>query len=361
MIQPDKDAYNDNRSAEHASRTRLAEDLRIGKVQLDGRVLLAPMAGITDAGMRRIAAEAGASLTFTEMVAAKSLTRGDDESRTRARSQGRGGHAVQIAGCEAGDLAEAARFAEDAGAQIVDINMGCPAKRVTGGFAGSALMRNLEHAAGLIRATVAAVSVPVTVKMRLGWDEASLNAAELARIAEAEGVQLVTVHGRTRHQFYNGTADWRAVRAVKAAVRIPVVVNGDCVGIVDARRMLEQSGADAVMMGRAAVGQPWLVGEIARELKTGVKPEPWSARRRANAACTHYTTLLRTFGRDKGLRHARKHLAGYAAHAGQSGPGQAWHRRLVSNEDPDAVLRMLEDMFLDSVSSKDAHGAGAAA
>lgn len=316
------------------------------------------MAGVTDAGMRRAAAEAGATLTISEMVAASGLARGEAESRIRAERQGQGPHAVQIAGCRAGDLAEAARLAEAAGADLIDINMGCPAKRVTGGLAGSALMRDLDLAVELIRATIAAVAVPVSVKMRLGWDESSLNAPELARRAEAEGVCMVSVHGRTRCQFYGGAADWAAVRAVKDQVRVPVVVNGDCRTAADARTMLDRSGADAVMIGRAALGQPWLVGDIAVELQTGLPRAALPAVTRAEVAKAHYLSLLAAFGEARGARHARKHLAAYAEHAGAEN-GEL-RTRLVRSEDPDEVLSLLDRVFLDGAEVGDQGHARAA-
>ena len=289
------------------------EQLRIGGLALSGRAFLAPMAGVTDVGMRRAAQRFGASLTVSEMVVGDHLARGEAASLARAMGAGLAPHVVQLAGCRAEALADGARAAQDGGALAIDINMGCPAKKVTGGLAGSALMRDLDGAVRLIAATVAAVSVPVTVKMRLGWDEASLNAPELARRAEAEGVALVTVHGRTRQQFYKGRADWSAVAAVKRAVSVPVVVNGDCLSPADARAMLAASGADAVMVGRAAVGRPWLVGAIAAALRGEVPAVPGLAARQ-EAALAHFDALLDLFGPAHGNRHARKHLVAYAEH-----------------------------------------------
>ena len=232
--------------------------------------------------------------------------------------------------------------------------MGCPAKGVVGGQAGSALMRDLERATALIRATVGAVSVPVFLKMRLGWDEASLNAAALARRAEAEGVGMVSVHGRTRCQFYKGRADWAAIRAVVDAVAIPVVANGDCGDVADARAMLAASGAAAVMIGRAAVGRPWLVGQVARALVadaggtdadgTGVDVRDPSAGQRRDAAITHYETLLSLYGVGQGVRHARKHLAGYATHAGVAAH-DPFHRALVTADDHRRVPVLLAAVF----------------
>jgi nifR3 family TIM-barrel protein len=316
-----------------------------------GSAALAPMAGITDLGMRRLAERFGASYTVSEMVASSFYSAGDPANRMRANGAGIASNIVQIAGCSGESLALAARIAQDQGATAIDINMGCPAKKVTGGLAGSALMRNLDHAVSLIAATVAAVSIPVTVKMRLGWDETCLNAPGLARRAEAEGVAMVTVHGRTRCQFYNGRADWAAIRAVKDAVRIPVIANGDCGSLGDARTMLDQSGADGVMIGRAALGRPWLVGDIAHGLATGQlrAPLPWNVR--LEAALEHYDTLLSIHGRDKGVRHARKHLAAYAAHAGD-GSASTLAQRLVTSDDPAAVRAMLTTIF-------DAHAGGA--
>ena len=322
--------------------------LRIGPLQLDGFGLLAPMSGVTDIVMRRIARRFGASLVISEMVASDDYVRGDQESRIRAEGEGVPDHAVQIAGCDPYWMGEAARMAEQAGAAIIDINMGCPAKRVTGGYAGSALMRQPDLALRLIEATVQAVSIPVTLKTRLGWDEASLNAADLARSAQDAGVQLVTIHGRTRCQFYNGQADWTAIGAVREAISLPLVANGDCTSPADAAAMRKASGADAVMIGRAAVGRPWLVGEIAASLAGSPWKEP-SPQAQREAAREHFDGLCSLLGPHKGLRHARKHLAAYAAHARRPGGAAdaADRLRLVTSEDANEVRRLLATFFDD--------------
>lgn len=305
------------------------------------------MSGVSDLGMRRAALEFGASLVISEMVAADDFVRREAESRIRAEGEGVSPHVVQIAGRDPHWMAEAARLAEASGADAIDINMGCPAKRVTGGLAGSALMRDIELATAIIRATIAAVSIPVTLKMRLGWDRGSLNAPELARRAEAEGIALLTVHGRTRDQFYKGEADWSAIAGVKQAVSVPVVANGDCTDPADAAAMLAASGANAVMIGRGAVGRPWFVGQIARFLATGkLGPLPgFDARRRA--ALDHYRTLLAVFGREQGLRHARKHLGAYAEWAARDGAPAAAALRLplVTTDSPAEVERLLSRVF----------------
>ncbi|MDB5649401.1 MAG: tRNA dihydrouridine synthase DusB [Hyphomicrobiales bacterium] len=319
--------------------------LAVGPLVLDGCAILAPMSGVTDVGMRRIARRFGASLVVSEMVACDDYVRGDEETRMRAEGEGVAPHVVQIAGCDPYWMGEAARLAESSGAAMVDINMGCPAKRVTGGFAGSALMRDLDHAISLVRATVTAVKIPVTLKMRLGWDDQSRNAPELARRAEAEGIQLITVHGRTRCQFYKGEADWSAIHAVREAISIPLVANGDCATPADARLMLERSGADGVMIGRAALGRPWLVGEIAAALAGRARPA-LTAAMLAAAALEHYETLLNMFGAHAGLRHARKHLAAYAEHAlAGADPRPADRLRLVTSENTAEVKSLLAGFF----------------
>ena len=326
----------------------LGKSLRVGSIELPGCAVLAPMSGVTDVAMRRICAGFGASLVISEMVASDDYVRGEEESRVRAEGEGLDLHVVQIAGCDPHWMGEAARLAEASGAAMVDINMGCPAKRVTGGYAGSALMRTPDLALRLIEATVRAVSIPVTLKTRLGWDDNSLNAPDLARRAEQAGVQMVTIHGRTRCQFYKGSANWDAIRAIVDAVSIPVVANGDCASLADARAMLAASGAQGVMIGRAAMGQPWLVGEIAAGL-AGLSFEAPTNAQRAEAALDHYEGLLRLFGERSGLRHARKHLAAYADHARpEGGAGAARDRlRLVTSEDTHEVRRLIARLFSD--------------
>lgn len=309
-------------------------------------VLLAPLSGVTDLHMRRIARRAGASAVVSEMVAAAELARGDAESQVRAEGAGVSPHIVQLAGCAPEPMARAAEIAVANGADVIDVNMGCPAKTVTGGAAGSALMRDLDNAARLLGAVRDAVAVPVTVKMRLGWDHATINAALLARRAEGLGLNGVTVHGRTRQQFYKGSADWSAIRAVVQAVRIPVFANGDVASLDDARACLAASGAAGVMIGRAALGRPWLVGAIAAGLG-GQLAADLSREQRAETACEHYRGLIALYGAAMGVRHARKHLAAYVDHAGPGALGQPDRTRLLTTSDPAEALALLRRAFLD--------------
>ncbi|MGL4637603.1 MAG: tRNA dihydrouridine synthase DusB [Beijerinckiaceae bacterium] len=309
--------------------------------------ILAPMSGVTDAGLRRAAERFGASLVVSEMVASDDLAQGKAEAVLRMEGDGIATHVVQLAGCEAHWMAEGAKVAEAGGADVIDINMGCPAKRVTNGWSGSALMRDLDQAQRLIAATVAATSRPVTLKMRLGWDDNSLNAPELARRAEALGVRMITVHGRTRCQFYKGTARWELVRRTVEATSLPVVVNGDIKGHADADEALQQSGAAAVMIGRAALGRPWLVGEVAARLK-GQSWQAPSAAEMADAATAHYQFLVSSMGAAVGVRHARKHVVAYLEEAAERGSPDAIALRaeLCSSDDPAAVLKGLEQAFM---------------
>ena len=326
--------------------------LKIGGIIIANPVLLAPMSGVTDAPFRRLTAALGAGLVVSEMTASDDLVNGRPMSLLRCEATGIGPHAVQLAGCETKWMTEGARVAEANGAEIIDINMGCPARHVTGGQSGSALMRDLDHALTLIEATIAAVKVPVTLKMRLGWDDRSLNAPELARRAETAGVQMITVHGRTRCQFYKGVADWSAVRAVKHAISVPLVVNGDITSYEDTVCALEQSGADAVMVGRGAQGQPWLPGQIARRLETGIAEAPPPLAEQLNHIRALYAELCSHYGLRIGLRHARKHLGWALEVAARCSRAPAatlktWRAKILTSEDPAGVDRSLQDAFDD--------------
>jgi nifR3 family TIM-barrel protein len=328
------------------------EKLDIGSMQAPNRVILAPMSGITDAPFRRLAEELGAGLVVSEMTACAGLVRGEREAAVRSDGRGVDIHVVQLAGCEAHWMAEGARIAEAQGADIIDINMGCPSKQVTNGASGSALMRDVDHALGLIEATVSAVQVPVTLKMRLGWDAATMNAGDLARRAEAAGVKLITVHGRTRCQFYNGAADWVAVRAVKQAVSVPVVVTGDIKSCDDAVEALAVSGADAVMIGRGAQGRPWLPGQIARYLATGAREQAPSLEDQHRLIDGLYDEMLDHHGLAIGRRHARKHLGWALDHAAATAAAppeilKSHRGRVLTADEPARARRYLAEAFDD--------------
>ena len=318
-------------------------EISIDDLRLPNRAFLAPMAGITDRPMRDLAARFGAGLVVSEMIASAALVTGHKEMiRKLAPSHGLP-HIVQLAGCEADWLVRGARIAEEAGADVIDINFGCPSKRVTNGFAGSALMRVPDIALSLVEAVVAATSLPVTVKMRLGWDDDNLNAADIARRAENAGVKMITVHGRTRQQFYKDTARWHLVRPVTEAVNIPVVVNGDILGPDEADMALDQSGADAVMIGRGAQGQPWIVGQVAAHLDGRKAPATPKGSELIDLVAAHYQDMLSEYGIELGVRVARKHIGWYLDAAGEV--SNAARRPIMTENDPHAVLRLLPQLL----------------
>ena len=309
-------------------------------------VLLAPMAGITDRPFRDLVARFGAGMVVSEMVASQEMLQSKPGVRAKAElGMTAANTAVQIAGREAYWMAEAARYVADRGARVIDINMGCPAKKVTNGYSGSALLKTPDHALRLIEAVVAAVDVPVTLKTRLGWDDNLLNAPDIARRAQAAGVQMITIHGRTRCQFYKGSADWAAIARVKQAVSIPVIANGDIIDGPTARQALDQSGADGVMVGRGAQGAPWLLAQIAHDLYGTPAPDVPQGADLVALVAGHYQAMLGFYGTDLGLRVARKHLGWYMDRVGTGTP---LRRAVLTERQPDQVLRLLGDALQDT-------------
>ena len=318
--------------------------IKIGSMELPMPVLLAPMSGVTDMPFRRLVKRQGAGLVISEMIASQAMIRHTRQTmKMIEKSMEEQPMAVQLAGCEPEVMAEAARLNEGLGAQIIDINMGCPVKKVVNGHAGSSLMRDEILAAKIIESTVKAVKIPVTLKMRTGWDDNSRNAPKLAKIAQDCGIQMITVHGRTRCQLYNGKADWKFIRFVKESVNIPVIGNGDVVSIDDAVKLLEQSGADGVMIGRGCYGRPWFINQVGHYLQTGKQlPDP-SLETQHQIVCSHLDDILLHYGETTGIKIARKHVGWYSK--GLTGSAE-FRVKVNHTESPAAMFNLIDNFYL---------------
>lgn len=317
------------------------KNINIGPVCLDMNVFLAPMTGVSDRAFRSLVKRMGAGLVVSEMIASQAMIRLTRASMRMVQAHGEEPMVVQLAGCEPEVMAEAARLNEDLGAKIIDINMGCPVKKVVNGHAGSALMRDEKLAARIIEATVKAIKVPVTLKMRTGWDDNTRNAPKLAKIAEDLGIQMITVHGRTRCQLYNGRSDWKFIRSVKEAVKLPVIGNGDVVTVQDAKNLLEQSGADGVMIGRGAYGRPWFIKQAYDYVSGGKMSEDPSIQQQLDIVLEHFEDILQLYGIEGGVKIARKHLGWYSKGLKDS----AEYRVLVNQTECPIKMRELVQTF----------------